>query len=148
MMTDAIRIIIILGLLAWFQHRVQAKQTQTFVIFPFALLILLVNDITMMYPVPALISILCIGIVLTGYLMTNTYKETVLDEPKEKDNNTLPLPVIMDGQIQYSKLQQINQNEFWLRRKIRDLGYKDIKQISYCSVRGDQLFYIDVTEKK
>ncbi|WP_260682026.1 YetF domain-containing protein [Alkalicoccobacillus porphyridii] len=148
MLIDATRVLAILGLLVWFQYIVQTKKRPLFIVFPFSLAILLVNDLIILYSLPAVVFFMCILLFLLGAIWKNLRRETRLSEKKQEEEHLLPFPVIMDGEIQYSQLEQMNQNEFWLRRKIRDLGYKDIKGISYCSIKGDQLYYIDFSDKK
>ncbi|WP_026672449.1 DUF421 domain-containing protein [Alkalihalobacterium bogoriense] len=72
----------------------------------------------------------------------------------EKDNNndknhvSLPLPLILDGNVQKEHLQKLNQTELWLRQEMRKLGYRDIKKISYCALQGDRSFFVDLKDEK
>ncbi|WP_059102776.1 DUF421 domain-containing protein [Shouchella shacheensis] len=70
----------------------------------------------------------------------------------EKDEGhsriTLPLPLVVDGQIQREHLEQLKQNEFWLRQQMRHLGYRDIKKISYCSMKGEHSFFVDAKDDR
>ncbi|HET7658083.1 MAG TPA: DUF421 domain-containing protein [Bacillales bacterium] len=59
----------------------------------------------------------------------------------------IPHPLILDGQIQGQHLERINQTEFWLRQQLRQLGFKDIKDISYCEWQPDGTFFIDLKDE-
>ncbi|UOY94132.1 DUF421 domain-containing protein [Ectobacillus sp. JY-23] len=50
------------------------------------------------------------------------------------------LPLIIDGTIQDEHLEEIGKTNLWLRQQLREQGYKDISQISYCTVQNDELF--------
>lgn len=69
--------------------------------------------------------------------------------PKKTNKDTPPvftLPLIMDGVIQDEHLQSMNKTNLWLRQKLRELGYKDVKKISYCTYQNGQ-FFIDITDE-
>ena len=65
---------------------------------------------------------------------------------KQNKNLTMPVPLILDGKVQTDSLEQINKTELWLRQQLKKLGYRDIKQISYCSLDEDNIFYVDEKE--
>ncbi|HET7657157.1 MAG TPA: hypothetical protein VFK37_02615 [Bacillales bacterium] len=44
-------------------------------------------------------------------------------------------------------MERINQTEFWLRQQLRQLGFKDIKDISYCEWQPDGTFFIDLKDE-
>jgi len=58
----------------------------------------------------------------------------------------MPIPLILDGKVQEDHLEKINKTPLWLRQQLRNLGYRDIKNISYCSLDEDNIFYIDLKE--
>ncbi|WP_416149212.1 DUF421 domain-containing protein [Salipaludibacillus sp. HK11] len=58
----------------------------------------------------------------------------------------LPLPLVLDGEIQYEHLNEIDQNERWLRMELRKLGYDEVKKISFCSLNRDQSFFVDMKD--
>ncbi|GAE25933.1 hypothetical protein JCM9140_1956 [Halalkalibacter wakoensis JCM 9140] len=60
----------------------------------------------------------------------------------------LPLPLILDGKIQYEHLEQINQTQLWLRQQMRKLGYKEIKKISYCALKDRDTFFVDLKDER
>ncbi|ADK06995.1 TPA: DUF421 domain-containing protein [Bacillus anthracis] len=55
------------------------------------------------------------------------------------------LPLIIDGEIQSSHLQMIEHTDEWLVEKLKNLGYKDVTQILYCSFQNGQ-FFVDLKE--
>jgi len=63
---------------------------------------------------------------------------------KEKDSNVggYAVPLILDGEIQEENLRKMNQTIDWLTQKLHSKGYKDIKNISFCSYYNGK-FYID-----
>lgn len=76
---------------------------------------------------------------------------SVLKKDKNKPTNheefSVDLPLILDGTIQESHLVQMNKSNFWLRQELRKLGYKDIKNISYCAYHNGT-FHIDIKDEK
>jgi uncharacterized membrane protein YcaP (DUF421 family) len=60
----------------------------------------------------------------------------------------LPLPLVLDGVIQKKHLQTLGKNPFWLRQELKRIGYKEIKNISYCILDENGTFYIDEKHKK
>lgn len=60
----------------------------------------------------------------------------------------LPLPLILDGIIQKQHLQTLGKNPFWLRQQLKRIGYKEIKNISYCTLDENGTFYIDEKNNK
>ncbi|EJR51697.1 hypothetical protein IIM_03331 [Bacillus cereus VD107] len=70
-------------------------------------------------------------------------------QKSKKSKNDTPiftLPLIIDGEIQYNHLQMIEHTDEWLVEKLNNLGYKDVKQILYCSFQNGQ-FFVDLKEK-
>jgi uncharacterized membrane protein YcaP (DUF421 family) len=66
---------------------------------------------------------------------------------KEKQSpDTLTLPLILDGQVQSNHLELMGKTSFWLRKELRERGYKEISEISFCSFHNGQ-FYIDMIDK-
>lgn len=62
---------------------------------------------------------------------------------KEKDSSSITIPLIMDGIVQESNLVTIGKTNLWLRQNLKERGYENIKDISFCSYQdGD--FYIDL----
>lgn len=71
-------------------------------------------------------------------------KLSVIEKDKSgNENNTLDLPLIIDGVIQEEHLRLINKTNLWLRQQIRKMGYKDIREISFCTYNNGE-FFIDL----
>ena len=72
---------------------------------------------------------------------------SVIEKEKGKNHEEqMPFPLILDGKIQNEHLERINKTQLWLRQKLRALGYRDIKKISYCSLHGEDNFFIDLKD--
>ncbi|WP_258264618.1 DUF421 domain-containing protein [Rossellomorea sp. SC111] len=68
-------------------------------------------------------------------------KLSVLQKDK-KTPHSLTLPLILDGQVQTTHLDMIGKTSFWLRKELRERGFKNVQEISFCSFQNGQ-FYID-----
>ncbi|XOQ15673.1 MAG: DUF4126 domain-containing protein [Shouchella clausii] len=77
--------------------------------------------------------------------LQHTSKSPTTAPPLQKERPALamPLPLIIDGMIQHDHLRELRQTELWLRQQLRKLGYRDIKKIAYCSLKGKESFFID-----
>jgi len=65
---------------------------------------------------------------------------------KETDKSSITLPLIMDGIIQESNLAKISKTNLWLRQQLKEKGYTNIKNISFCSYQDGE-FYIDLIDQ-
>jgi uncharacterized membrane protein YcaP (DUF421 family) len=54
-------------------------------------------------------------------------------------------PLIIDGVVQESHLEKIQKTNLWLRQQLKELGYTDLKQISYCSYQHGE-FFVDMKD--
>ncbi|MGD6957056.1 DUF421 domain-containing protein [Rossellomorea aquimaris] len=63
-------------------------------------------------------------------------------DDEEEASQSMTLPLILDGQVQTTHLDMIGKTVFWLRKEMRDRGFKNIQEISFCSFQNGQ-FYID-----
>ncbi|MFC7783140.1 MULTISPECIES: DUF421 domain-containing protein [unclassified Rossellomorea] len=63
-------------------------------------------------------------------------------DDEEEASQSLTLPLILDGQVQTTHLDMIGKTAFWLRKELRERGFKNIQEISFCSFQNGQ-FYID-----
>lgn len=59
----------------------------------------------------------------------------------------LPIPLILDGKVREEALRKIGQNQLWLKREIRKLGIKDIREVSFCSIDERGIIYLDKKDK-
>ncbi|MDR0138229.1 DUF421 domain-containing protein [Metabacillus idriensis] len=74
-------------------------------------------------------------------------KLSVIKKEHEHEHQELQLPLIIDGSIQEENLYRIGKTNFWLRQQLRDLGYFDIKNISFCT-HNKGAFFIDLRDEK
>ena len=65
-----------------------------------------------------------------------------VEKNKKVTDKETAYPLIIDGEVQMSSLDQIGQNEFWLRKQLKKHGFEDPKQISLCTYSNGE-FYID-----
>ncbi|MFS0786183.1 YetF domain-containing protein [Shouchella sp. 1P09AA] len=64
-------------------------------------------------------------------------------EKCEEFKQRVAIPLIVDGEIYDKGLIQLEKTELWLRQRMRSFGFRDIKQISYCSIKAKDRFFID-----
>ncbi len=65
----------------------------------------------------------------------------------EEGQKHFPLPLILDGKLQYDHLKRLNKTELWLRQELKKLGYRDLKKISLCSLESGGIFFIDTIDE-
>lgn len=58
------------------------------------------------------------------------------------DNKSYPLPVILDGTIDYETLEQINKTKKWLDKILEEKGI-ELNNVFYAFYRNDNLFLIE-----
>lgn len=58
----------------------------------------------------------------------------------KKDGDHPVLPLIVDGDIQETHLNLIQQNKQWLMQKLKDENIEDPKTVFYCSYENERLF--------
>lgn len=55
----------------------------------------------------------------------------------------VPFPLVIDGNPVKKTLQQIGQNEAWLKQKLAERGFTDMKSVFFATVDGNGNLYID-----
>lgn len=55
----------------------------------------------------------------------------------------LPVPLIMDGEVQDENLQRVGKTRFWLKRELKRHGVSRFKDVFYCSVDHRGKLYVD-----
>ncbi|MCC3376936.1 DUF421 domain-containing protein [Cohnella sp. REN36] len=55
----------------------------------------------------------------------------------------LPLPLILDGEVQEDNLAKSGRNLFWLKQELRERGIKDVGQVFFCSLDHRGRLYVD-----
>lgn len=84
----------------------------------------------------------------SGKLSVIEKTEKEKNDSNYAENVALPLPLVLDGKVQQEHLEKIGKTPLWLRQELRKLGYKDIKKISYCSLKDNQTFFVDLKDEK
>lgn len=78
-------------------------------------------------------------------ILETSGKLTVFE--KDKQNGGITIPLIIDGAIQDKNLERIEKTQLWLRQELRKRGYKDTKNISFCSFQNGE-FFIDMNDTR
>jgi uncharacterized membrane protein YcaP (DUF421 family) len=73
-------------------------------------------------------------------------KLSVMKKEKPEQEGSLTLPLILDGEIQMKHLELMDKTSFWLRKELKEKGFPNVKEISFCSFHNGE-FYIDLKEK-
>lgn len=63
----------------------------------------------------------------------------------DQENGSLALPLIIDGEIQEDNLLLIDKTSDWLLKQLKEKGYEDPGEISFCSFQNGE-FYIDLID--
>lgn len=68
---------------------------------------------------------------------------TADDIQKAVRPGSIPLPVVIDGEMISKSLTAINRDGDWLRNELGKRGYQELKDVFYASVDGDGHWHID-----
>ena len=60
--------------------------------------------------------------------------------------DALPVPIIMDGRIEYEHLSKHNLTEKWLQSELNKKGYSSPKEVFYASLDSDGSLYVSPKE--
>ncbi|WP_372631557.1 YetF domain-containing protein [Cohnella sp.] len=55
----------------------------------------------------------------------------------------LPLPLIMDGQVQDDNLEKLGKTRFWLKSELQQYDVDNFKQVFFCSIDYKGKLYVD-----
>ncbi|XID93634.1 DUF421 domain-containing protein [Paenibacillaceae bacterium WGS1546] len=55
----------------------------------------------------------------------------------------LPIPLIMDGQVQDENLEKIGKNRFWLKGELQSREIESFKEVFFCSIDHRGKLYVD-----
>ncbi|WEK55383.1 MAG: DUF421 domain-containing protein [Candidatus Cohnella colombiensis] len=55
----------------------------------------------------------------------------------------LPVALILDGQVQDEKLEEVGKTRFWLKNELKSYGIENFKQVFFCSVDYRGKLYVD-----
>lgn len=76
----------------------------------------------------------------TGH--TNTRSDKTVVYPKVR-YELLPLPLILDGQVQDDNLEKLGKTRFWLKKELQNYGVDNFKHVFFCSVDHRGRLYVD-----
>ncbi|TCT27101.1 uncharacterized membrane protein YcaP (DUF421 family) [Melghiribacillus thermohalophilus] len=66
---------------------------------------------------------------------------------EKKSKPIIPIdPLIEDGKIIDDALHELGKDKQWLKEKLKQSGYVNMDQISYCTVNDDGSLYVDLKE--
>ncbi|ALS27023.1 membrane protein [Paenibacillus sp. 32O-W] len=60
---------------------------------------------------------------------------------------SLPVSLIMDGQVQDEHLQQLGKSRFWLKNELRRNGVSNFRDVFFCSIDHEGKLYINTYRK-
>ena len=61
---------------------------------------------------------------------------------KNQSHFIIPDPLITDGEINYDVLMTLNKDKEWLEELLRQEGINDYKDLFYCILEDNGLYYI------
>jgi uncharacterized membrane protein YcaP (DUF421 family) len=73
-------------------------------------------------------------------------KLSVMKKEEPEQEGSLTLPLILDGEVQTKHLELAGKSPFWLRKELRERGFPNVNEISFCSFHNGE-FYIDLKDK-
>nr|WP_281244559.1 YetF domain-containing protein [Thermoflavimicrobium dichotomicum] len=56
---------------------------------------------------------------------------------------SLPVPVILDGEVQDKELSSVGFNRFWLKKELKKQGYHQFKDVFFASVDSKGKLYVE-----
>lgn len=77
-------------------------------------------------------------------------KETRIPKtfPRNYRFENLPVPLVMDGEIQKNNLEKLGKDRFWLNTQLKQRGIVDVKQVFLCTIDHRGELYIDAGRRK
>lgn len=72
---------------------------------------------------------------------------SVIEKLQNSKEGDITIPLIVDGMIEEENLSRINKTNLWLRQELKKKGYRDIKQISFCSYENGK-FFVDIMDEE
>lgn len=70
------------------------------------------------------------------------------DDDFERSPLQMILPLVLDGKMIEDNLQKVDKTAFWLRQELKKAGFKEIKNISFCTLNADGSLYVDEKNEK
>lgn len=75
------------------------------------------------------------------YAILETGGKLSVFKKDDKDKNLFPLPLILDGNIEYNNLNYINKDEYWLMDILKEKNTK-LENVFYSFLKGNDVFII------
>jgi len=75
-------------------------------------------------------------------------KQEEITFPSKFRYEILPIPLIMDGQIQEENLAKLEKSHFWLKHQLRQQGVGDVKDVFLCTVDHKGRLFVDKGRRK
>jgi uncharacterized membrane protein YcaP (DUF421 family) len=77
-------------------------------------------------------------------------KEPYREQEYNKSNHNpkiryelLPLPLILDGQVQDHNLEKLGKTRFWLKNELQHYNVENFKHVFFCSINHNGKLYVD-----
>ncbi|QHW35325.1 DUF421 domain-containing protein [Paenibacillus rhizovicinus] len=68
--------------------------------------------------------------------------------PRNYRFENLPVPLIMDGEIQKDNLERLEKDRFWLNNQLKQRGIVDVKHVFLCTIDHRGKLFIDAKHRK
>jgi len=83
-------------------------------------------------------------------ILETTGKLSIIKKDEESENTPIQMimPLILDGKILEDNLEKMDKTSFWLRQELKKVGFKEIKNISFCTLNEDGTLYVDELNSK
>jgi uncharacterized membrane protein YcaP (DUF421 family) len=83
-------------------------------------------------------------------VLETTGKLSIIKRNRDPERSPLQmiLPLVLDGKVLEDNLEKVEKTAFWLRQELKKAGFKDIKEISFCTLNEDGSLYVDEKNEK
>lgn len=68
--------------------------------------------------------------------------------PRNYRFESLPVPLIMDGEIQKENLERLEKDRFWLNNQLKQRGIVDVKHVFLCTIDHRGKLFIDAKHRQ
>ncbi|WP_028561829.1 DUF421 domain-containing protein [Paenibacillus pinihumi] len=73
--------------------------------------------------------------------------QTDVHFPRNYRFEDLPVPLVMDGEVQEENLLKLGRNRFWLKKELKKHDVSDTKSVLLCTIDHKGRLFIDVKER-
>jgi uncharacterized membrane protein YcaP (DUF421 family) len=83
-------------------------------------------------------------------ILETTGKLSIIKKDEESESTPIQMimPLILDGKILEDNLEKMDKTSFWLRQELKKVGFKEIKNISFCTLNEDGTLFVDELNSK